>query len=467
MTNLTDQEFKEKSIELYKEYERNSLFYTEVKYYNKLVTADPFFVSESDYKAFKENGKAVCDWLIEQNELFLESFFSPSLKWLKQFWEKVLPKDALETQLSLAKLKPRLPEIFRVDLSSLPFGSHEAQLRWGGNGHLHHIPEAFKKLVPIDKDEEEINSNLIDAFQNVIDKHCVNDDECCLLMYSYKYKDEMKDFTQYLRNTYLIPTTSISSEYLLVQGNKLIHKESGKTVKLIFRKELNLLTLLSSDMGRQLVDLAMDNEVVFEPNLNLINDMKLGMAFAFDPRTSQFFSDKSRSLFLPTSLYDRNMESFNMVFDKEYASFEDFITSTSQKERDYVFKYGGPNLPLSHGSSNVFRIDRSRNVSRKVINESIAKIRDEREWIIQKFDNARFDIRFLKGNYTKPETCTAEIAYNCPARIMLIYKTETNGEVNLVNGLANFVNDYWKARFKNSSSEEGKGAIITTIRVRK
>ncbi len=455
--------FLDRSYQIYKGFNEEKLMYEAGESYNKLITADPFHISFTEYTELQKRGQDLQNWIEEQQIMFDEVENSKSLSWFTDILKNNHSPDTLRYQFLINKMR-RPSKIMRVDLSSFPFNSHEAQLRWGGVGHIQNIPKVFNAAVPFEKSETDLlRTEMKEVVAKVLHDQATEENECGIYITPTKFADETKNFVSEIEGLYVMMVSDFNEQNFLFTGEDLIHKESGKKVRIVFRRELTLETLARTEFGRKVIDLYLVEALSFEPDLNLINDAKLGMAFAFDSRTKQFFSDESRKLFLKTSLYDDKFESFNSVFRKDFTSLQDFLDRTSQKERSYIYKYGGYDLSMSFGSSHVYRLDRSKNKANEIILETMNQ--KPGEWIMQEFDSTRYPVRFAIGDYNDRDSMSISESRSCSARFMLFYLLSDSNKYEMVSGLANFVNDYWKARFKDSNTQTGVGSIITPIRV--
>ncbi len=464
-TEVKDDKFVDYSLQLYDKYNQEHLFYKQGDKYNKLITADAFNITPQEYTELENRGPHLWNWLQEQTEMFSEIPKSPSLKWLYDNLRRNHSPKTLEYQFAISQNSNRFTKVMRVDLSSFPFNCHEAQLRWGAIGHMHSMPHVFDQIVPDgDSAPDKLRGNMKDVVLKLISDACASANECVIYLTPQKFVIETEYFAKDIPQIVVMLVSDFNEQNFVFTGEDLVHKATGRIVRLIFRRELTLETLSRTEFGRKVVDLYLLEALNFEPDLNLINDSKLGMAFAFDHRTKSFFSDDSRKLFLKTALYDDRFESFNDVFSKNFKSLDDFLTKTSQHDRKYIYKFGGYDLSMSFGSSHVYRLDRTKNKDYELISQTRDK--NEGEWIMQELDETRYPVRYLKGNYEKPESCEIGYSNGCASRFMIFYHKE-NGHIRPISGLANFVNDYWKARFKDSDTTQGQGAIISPIRVLK
>ncbi|MBD3363452.1 hypothetical protein GF362_07090 [Candidatus Dojkabacteria bacterium] len=457
--------FIKKSIELYKELNKNQIYYNSHHYYNKLITADPLYISPDTYKVLLSKGKDIWKWIDEQHVFLREAFTSNNLNWFKQLLSKIFDKKSYDYLKKIAERPLKISQILRADLSSFPFNCHEAQLRWGIAGHLHFIDSLFNKVIPTTKNSKIINQDLAVTIQEIVHQYCKQDNEICIFLTSKKYFFETKSFVDLIKRTEMVLVKDFFNNALEIKNNELIHKQSGKKVKLIFRRQLTLETLAKHTLGQKIIELYLDGKIKFEPDLNLITDNKLGMPIVFDARSRDYFSNSSRELFLKTAFFSKDFSSFNSVFQTKYDNFKDFLEKTTASQRKYVFKYGGSKLSMCYGGGEVYRFDRSAKLTKRIVEAGLQKSKADNEWIIQEMDSNRFEFRYLEGDYDNPNTCHIEKATNLPARIMIMY-SNIDGKINLTHCLANFVTDHWKARLKNSNSKKGKGAIVTSIRVK-
>ncbi len=460
--------FVSTALELYRAYNQHNLLYNGGETYDKLVTAEPLHITPPQLEEIKRKTTHVWQWLEEQRLFLIEADKNPELAWFKNLYQESLAGKTYEYQQLINKNITQHSEIIRVDLSSLPFGCHEAQLRWGIAGHMHFITKLFDQIVPFADNEIPINKNFAESIQKTIDSYVTNDDECAIFITTKKYLKESDKLVDELTNVYTSTPDTFNSSEFVIRGGKLIHHRSGKTVKVVFRRELTLETLLKSNFGENIVHLYLDGAVSFEPSLNLINDSKLGMALAFDERAEPYFSDESRSLFLPTSFYDSHMLSFNSVFNYEFDSMDDMLAGLSARNRKFVFKYGGSDLIKSFGAGSVYRLDRATKLTKRIINKEEAYSRNINEWIIQEMDPTKFKIKFLQGNYDDPTTCSVGTSENAAARIMIMAQKNRNKDLQtaeITSIIGNFVTDHWKARFKTSNTITGQGAVVTAARL--
>jgi hypothetical protein len=461
---MSDQEFINKSLELYEKYNENRLIYNDFPRYNKLITADPLLLSEAEFAVIKSRGQSLVKWLAETNNIYRVMQHDKGLQWFKDILAQELSPKALDYQFQIANKFDVRTHIMRADLSSLPFGCHEAQLRWGIVGHAHYINSIFDSTIKLEEGQSNINNSLADEIQKVIDHYCVEDNECCIFLSPQKYIQETTHFGKLLNKNIVIKVGDFNESNFVIKSNQLYYRATGQKVRIVFRRELTLETLSETDFGEEVIQSYLAQEVSFEPGLNLINDSKFGMALAFDDRTKHFYSDESREIFLPTSLYDDEFKSFNSVFGTNYSGLGDYLDRTTPSQRKHIYKFGGFNLKMSFGSAEVYRMDRTESTVRKVLAESKAAVDTSNSWIMQEFDPHRFNVRYLKGDYEKPETCEIGVSENSSARIMVFY-SHWDSKVDFINISANFVNDHWKARFKSSDQINGKGAVVTSARL--
>lgn len=459
---VNKQKFIGRSLEIYKAFNEAELYYQNGQKYNKLVTADPYYITDADYLDLVKRAPHLWTWIDEQTRMFTEIPGSKSLSWIYDILARNHSYKTLSYQLAISKQSARRTKIMRVDLSSFPFNCHEAQLRWGAIGHISNIIKKFDQIVPLSPGTASLSDkDLAEEIGKLVRSRCVDESECCIYLTPSKFLIESQHFSKDLPQMIVMLVSDFNDQNFTFKRGNLVHTASGKTVRLIFRRELTLETLTRTQFGENVVKLYLQEELDFEPDLNLVNDSKLGMAFAFDPRTKSFFSDNSRNLFLKTCLFDDNLFSFNSVFGTDYTSFDDFVARTSQKQRSYIYKYGGYRLDMSFGSSHVYRLDRSKSKSLQIVNST--KDQSEGEWIIQSLDETRFKTRCLVGNYDVPNSCSIKNFEGSAARFMMFYSI-ADKKPQLISGIANFVTDYWKARFKDSDQKLGTGAIITPIR---
>lgn len=462
---INDKDFIEESLKLYEEYNKYKLFYKELDRFDLLVTADPFTITQKQFDTIEENGTHLLNWLREQKNLLKEAYTSKSLHWLKEYLEKDASDFTVKTQESILKKKPIYSSIMRADLSSLPYGCHESQLRWGGLPHIHYVGTLFNKVIR-NNDSVSPNKNIFDYFKRILSRHCSGKNEFGLYLSPDKYLQGNKkiqrdviDSDKKLQKMKIVLVEDFNEKNYTIKNSRLVEKSTNNVISLIFRKQISLETLGKTAFGREITKLYLDGALRFEPDLDIVNDMKIGMALAFDKRTRNFFSDQSRSLFLKTALADKQLLSFNSVFNTNYKNIEDFISRTTKSKRRFIYKYAGMEMFMSFGGSYVFRLDDSENHVRQILSQN------GRAWILQELDRQRFTLRYLKGNYDKPETCRIATSDKFKARIELFYYVEDE-KVELISTLANFVNDHWKARLKSSDQKEGTGALMTPLHIK-
>lgn len=460
---MTEKKFIEQSLRLFKRYNEHQLFYNGGFRYDKLISPEPLHITPQQYQVFKDSGQKVLNSFLEQKKFFREAFVNDEYSWLTDMLKRDMGPKAYDFQVKMSRKDLRLPKISRADLSSLDFKAHEIQSRWASLGYLHYLGEVFDQEIPLTKGEKNIRKGLLKSIMKLVDHHCTEDGEIAIILAPNKYSQEISYLLQNEGVTDRLISSlphRINSERFIIKNNKLIKRDTKQVVRLILRRELTLVTLSNSKFGQSLINLALDDNLAFEPDLDIINDTKVGMALAYDGRTNTAFSDETRDIFLKTSLFDENLTSFNSVFNSEYTSLQDFVARATKSKRKYIFKYAGSNLKMSFGGSHVFRLD--KNAPEKLINNFY---HPNHIWILQELDKTRFKANFLKGDYTKAETLEVATAHNFAARIKAFYYLDKDHQ-ELVDLTANLVNDHWKARSKTSDQPNGLGTVTTVIRVR-
>jgi len=453
MTN----DFIEQSLEIFKKFNSNKLFYQDLPSYDQLVTADAFKISADDFEIIRKNGPLLQNWVKEQKHLFREMFKSKKLAWLKEKLIDDTSKETLSYYEKLLDQPDKYTQILRADLSSLPYGCHEPQFRWAGFPYILLIPQIYEEVVNSSKSP---NRDISFFIQKTIDEFCREKNESAIYLSPQKYMRANYNTIKILRRTLLISVPTLNEKNFAIKKGKLVHKETGLTIKLIFRHQISLATLIETTFGRKLIELYLDNNLHFEPDLDILNDLKLGMALVSDERTRSFFSDDSRRLFLKTAIAEKNMHSFNSVFNTQFNNYSDFIEKTTRSTRRYVYKYGGMDMHMSHGAREVYRLDDSENHCRRILNKN------SRLWIIQQMDSTRYKFRFLKGDYTQKNTCEIVEDSNFSARFEVFYYLDGDS-VEPITLIANLVNNHWKSRFKTSNQIDGEGSVVTPICIRK
>ncbi len=456
---MDSSEFIAKSLELYKEFNQYKLFYNSGDRYDKLISADPMLISSSDFQEISNNGTAIHNWFAQQRSFYTQIDSHKEFEWLKKVLVNDLTEKVFKKQIEISKNIDARTRIVRADLSSFPFGCHEIQSRWAGLGYIHFLPQIFNRLIPARENEILMNEGLINSFKSITGDFIKDfDNEIIVFITPVKYVIESKFFLKDLPGFVLITPSEFTGENFEISKEGLIHISTGKLVKLVFRRELSLKELVGNPFGDKVVELYLSKKINFEPELNLMYDLKVGMFLPYDNRTSEYFTDDVRSLFLETALFDESLTSFNNVFKKVYRNIPDFVDSTTKSKRGYVFKYGGSKLIKSFGGRSVFRFDKN-NVAR-LVEEKYMK---DEAWILQKLDKTKFKHRILIGNYDNPQECKP-FTSNFTARIKILYTLDSDS-YKVIDQSANLVNNHWKSRSKTSDQVNGLGSVTTPVRI--
>lgn len=437
-------------VDMFKFLNERQVFYKDSSHYDKLISPTPFVISNENKIELQNLGREMLNFNLAFNNFFGESVNS-GIDWLLSRIKEDISPTAFAFQKEILKKPLVLPEVFRIDLSSIPFGCHETQFRWGAFGEINELTKAFNRSLPY----EAGNFNLELVPQVFNDKSLNN-----LYVESQKYHKGTRVSFMAQDNVILITPEEFNEKNFNIEAAGLIHLATGKRIDRVFRREITLDTLSSTKFGLDVIEkLYLPGIITFEPDLNIIYDTKLGMVLPFHPDSRSYFNDAARRFILPTAFFTEDFKNFNQVFGTDYNGLEDYLNSTSQGMRNYVYKFGGIDLSLSFGGGAVYRT-RGRRQTSQIIHDT--RTRYSSNWIIQKEDRERYMVDYGYGDYSDPSSI--EIAQQeMPARFMLFYKRSETGP-QLFNGIGNFTNDNWKVRLKTSNHTLGKGTVVKQLR---
>jgi len=174
---------------------------------------------------------------------------------------------------------------------------------------------------------------------------------------------------------------------------KMYFKEVPKPQDVKFVRRPPLEDLISYQGAGDLIEAHFRGDLTIEPDLSLLYDQKIAVAFPFDPRLKDEYTDEIRALFPETYLIQ---DGITPCFDGRQFSWQDII-SLSRKQRQFIVKFAGAKKGMRAGGKAVYNLsDCNLNEAEQIITQALADWRERRKpWLIQRRAKKKFAVTFL------------------------------------------------------------------------
>lgn len=205
-----------------------------------------------------------------------------------------------------------------------------------------------------------------------------------LLNFPSIYSTEIKKYTHctFPRVFHMLDAASVpyNMRYLLSITNELSYWGIDGSVKMHdvdFVISHSVTSLIASNYFRTYLEKALNNELVFSTQPNIIFDEKAIYLLPFFRESRRFFSNEVRELFPFTTFVENNG-----FFDENdnFISINEFV-KRPPRERRYYLKYGGPDTNRNWGSRSVYRL--SGYDCKKLLDNAAEKSKQGEVWLIQ------------------------------------------------------------------------------------
>ncbi|OGE87824.1 MAG: hypothetical protein A3J07_03885 [Candidatus Doudnabacteria bacterium RIFCSPLOWO2_02_FULL_49_13] len=418
--------------------QRQGGYYYKEPEFSMQVSPDVMHISAPELELCRRNGRLIFDLWRQSINLYRRAIDDPELAWVAKAVEGPLTPQQQKVQRFVARNDGHLPLFARADLSSVWF-LVEVQERLGGLGLMQSWAMAIREVLGT-KGLIGRSDPVAEPFAEAVKSATGNANPFAVLICPEGYEIEQGFLAQALAkhgvDARVLLKTNLDEEFRVQPDGIYV---DGRRVDFIYRREINAATLAESEVGRQIVNAAVERQVVVEPPLNMIYDTKVPLALVHDPRVQHCFTDELRQLVPPTGLMPSTVGEGFWVGEK-------CLTLQNLIGAPWVVKYAGPNIQYGFGGRGVFNTTQND----EGIVRGVDEVKSGHPWIVQQMDETRFLARHLNGGQ---ELVQSKVA----ARITLHYRRQEQDSELFLAIATN--RPHWKA-IGNPDS------IVQEIRVR-
>lgn len=454
------------------------------------VGMQPIFMTEEEFEATKRRGQQIFDLEDKLNRIYADLAVNDPKNRIVQLIEARLTNEARQAQRLIARERP-LSLLKRTD-ETRPGFVVEVQKRCGGmgfhtawcrginqyfplaadeiststlNGHvlpltwmmqgLEKGPNTIVLITPQkDLPSQSYLANLINAETDFVAIPLIKEmAHKCIKGTTVHLND---DLTRLLEKAgYNFPRQFVNKD--------VIH------VGMFYRRELTLANFIQFEGWDELFEAYLQGDVIIQPELNLVEDMKLPCGFTQEPQIREQLSALEQQL-LPITAVMPSSWTEEFTFGDETLTL-DLILENSKSNRKYIIKYAGTSMEYGLGGRAVYRLsDMSRGTATCEINGALKQIQQGHHWIIQEQDQTYHEMTHLivdEDGYRVQGSTNMYVRY-------CFYYFRDGAEVKLVQQAEAAVRRIWKATAaddaiiapirvkKNASVTPGKNRIVTS-----
>ena len=337
-----------------------------------VVGPEPFFVSQSDHDRLVAQGKLFQQWFAITHQLCLRAYRDPSFHWFAEIIEGDANADAVAVhRRAYTDDIVTLPVLARADMVDLGV-TVEVQVPGSGWGYM----TAIYSTVNGDSVFPGPFRGMGEAIKTVTGS--IQSPSAYIL-----YNDPFSREVEYFCN-------SCQKEGIRL---KMYFKEVPKPQEVKFVRRPPLEDLVSYQGASELIEAHFRGDLAIEPDLSLLYDQKIAVAFPFDPRLKNEYTDEIRALFPETYLIT---DEVNPCFDGRKFSWQDII-GLSRTQRQFIVKFAGAKKGMRAGGKAVYNLsDCNLMQAEQIIAQALSDWRDRRmPWLIQRRVKKKFDVTFL------------------------------------------------------------------------
>ena len=337
-----------------------------------VVGPEPFFISQSDYNQLVAQGKLFQQWFAITHQLCLRAYRDSSFRWFADIIEGDVNANAVAVhRRAYANNIVTLPVLARADMANLGV-TVEVQVPGSGWGYMTAIYSTVNGHSVFPGPVRGMG----EAIRTVTGS---SQSPSAYILYNDPFSREVEYFCRRCRETDI--------------SLKMYFKEVPKPQDVKFVRRPPLEDLVSYQGADELIEAHFRGDLAIEPNLSLLYDQKIAVAFPFDPRIRDEYTNEIRALFPETYLIQ---DEVTPCFDGQQFSWQNII-DLSRKQRQFIVKFAGAKKGMRAGGKAVFNLsDRNLEQTKQIIAQALADWRDRRmPWLIQRRVKKKFDVTFL------------------------------------------------------------------------
>lgn len=337
-----------------------------------VVGPEPFFISRSIHDQLINQGKLLKEWFSVTHNLCVRSYQDPNFRWLADVVEGNINSEVVAVhRRAYTENAVRLPTLARADMSDIGV-TVEMQVPGSGWGYM----TALYSTVNGNSAYLGPNRGMGEAIRSITGS---SQSLSAYILYNQPLFWEVDYFCSRCQDIG-IPLT-------------LYFQKVPKPGDARFVRRPPLEDLISYEGSSELIDASFRGEVDIEPSLSLLYDQKISIAFPFDPRIRDEYSDDIRNLFPETFLIQ---EEITPCFEGVSISW-DGIISLSRKKRQFIVKFGGAKKELRAGGKAVYNLaDCNSEEAKQIIHRALNDWKVyHKPWLIQRRIKKKFDVSFL------------------------------------------------------------------------
>lgn len=353
---------------------------------NFLVGPKPFYITLEENNLLTKQGKYFQEWLDTTSHLCTQAYRNPQLHWLVEIIEGNADPGAIEIHRRAHKEKKITPPLFaRADMSDIG-KTVEAQIPGSGLGIMSGVHATVT--------EKSSFIGLVQGFGLAMKEAIGTATEpAAYILYNRPFFNEVKYFCEQCQKAG-IPV-------------KMYFEEVPAPEEVCFVRRPPLEDLVQYPGADRLIEAHFCGNLVLEPDLSLLYDQKIAVAFPFDHRLRSEYSEEVRSLFPESYLIQDEVIPF---FHGEYLAWEK-IATLSSSQRQFIVKFGGAKKGLRAGGKAVFNLSTcNHKQAQQIIHDALVDWRENRSpWLIQSRVIKKFDVNFFdpENQNIKADSCYA------------------------------------------------------------
>lgn len=420
-------------------------------------------LTERELDVLRHRGQDIYDAMLYLNQSYLRSITRPnfSVSPFKLYLEDRLTQSQIHWMRAIAANRPPTP-FYRIDMTR-PVFIVENQTRIAGLGLVIGVQQSYEnhfnshnsKLTQIGK-----HSDIVYAIGQHILK--IQRDGIILLITSPEYLLSDKILAHLLNLIFGLTIVLLTLDQLEpidgdfidmgdVPANQTIRAQRDATpsgwhpIRFILRRAFNLHSIVMIKNYQTLLTAYLDNRVGIFPELNLLEDSKLGLACMSLNFIKQDFPEHLHNLYPTAGLVPMRMDEPFFYGDKLLTLNQ--IIEMCQSQRKFVLKYAGDDLAYGcFGGRAVYRLFKmSANQVRKLFELAISQTRMGHPWMLQELD-----LTYYESEYLDKTSNNLAFHNRLHARNMLFYNKVADGDVQLIAGMLN-LRSMWKVSGANDA----------------
>lgn len=420
------------------------------------VTYPPPMLSKAEIQDLHKCGQDIYDASHYLNLSYLKSINRPNFSvspFSLYFEQRILPS-LIPLMRDIAKYRPPTP-FYRIDMTR-PMFFVENQTRIAGLGLTIGVQKSFEQdFNPNYPNISQIGTS--GALVNMLAQHIlqIKTNGVVLIITSSEYLQSDKILAHELSCNFgfIVVLLTLDQLYVLdgncidmdrLPANQMIRPQGEGTpsgwypIRFILRRAFNLHTIVMIKNYEVLMKAYLDNHIGIFPEMNLLEDSKLGLACMSLHATKNDFPSHLHNLYPKAGLFPRSMDEPFYYGDALLTLNQ--IVAMPQRQRKFVLKYAGDDLSYGcFGGRAVYRLFRiSANQVRHLFNMALEQTHRGHPWMLQEADMTYYESEYL-------DKTTNKLAFHnrLYARNMIFYNKDAQGDVQLIAGMIN-LRTMWK-----------------------